>query len=39
MWAAINAGMGRPVMKGAEFLLEEWKWKDAKLAWKVWGSE
>jgi hypothetical protein len=39
MSVAFNAGMERAVMKGAEFLLEEWNWKDAKLAWKVWGSE
>jgi hypothetical protein len=25
MWAAINADMARPVMNGAECLLEEWK--------------
>jgi hypothetical protein len=25
MWAAIKAEMARPVMNGAEFLLEEWK--------------
>jgi hypothetical protein len=37
MSVAFNAGMERAVMKGAEFLLEEWNWKDASWLGKCEG--